>query len=228
MIIQAVLAALGQLGDRRFIWVLAKSVAITIVGLVLMALGLQWLLPETITLPWFGEVAWLGWVLDRAVVWAMLAASTFLMVPVAAIVIGFFLEEVAMAVERLHYPDKLPSQPIGFWAGAAEGMRFLLILIGVNLIALIFYLLFAPFAPIIFIVVNGILLGREYGQLVAMRHLGKAGAAAFRKRNRLTIWVAGMLMAVPLTIPVINLLVPVVGVATYTHLFHRLGAAQSK
>jgi hypothetical protein len=31
-------------------------------------------------------------------------------------------------------------------------------------------------------------------------------------------------MAAPLSIPVLNLLVPVLGVATFTHLFHRLAA----
>ena len=29
-------------------------------------------------------------------------------------------------------------------------------------------------------------------------------------------------MALPLTIPVVNLLIPVLGAATFTHLFHRL------
>jgi hypothetical protein len=33
-------------------------------------------------------------------------------------------------------------------------------------------------------------------------------------------------MAAPLSIPVVNLLVPVLGVATFTHIFHRLAAAR--
>ena len=31
-------------------------------------------------------------------------------------------------------------------------------------------------------------------------------------------------MVVPLTIPLVNLLVPILGAATFTHLFHRLEA----
>lgn len=228
MIIQSILAAFDQLGDRRFLWVVVKSIIVTLLGLIAMVLGVQWLLPETITLPWIGEVSWLGWVLDRAVFWAMSVASVFLMIPVAAVVIGFFLEEVAHAVESEHYPDRIPQSPIGFFAGLGEGLRFLLILIVVNLFAMILYLIFVPFAPLIFIAINGVLLGREYAQLVAMRHLGRLGANAFRRRNRATIWGAGMLMAVPLTVPFLNLLVPVIGVATFTHLFHKLQAAQSK
>ena len=29
-------------------------------------------------------------------------------------------------------------------------------------------------------------------------------------------------MAIPLTIPVMNLIIPIIGVAAFTHLFHRL------
>jgi uncharacterized protein involved in cysteine biosynthesis len=31
-------------------------------------------------------------------------------------------------------------------------------------------------------------------------------------------------MAVPLTIPLVNLVVPILGVATFTHLYHRLNS----
>ena len=225
MIFNAFFAALGQLGDRRFIWVVAKSVGITILALFLLTLGLQWLMPETISLPWIGEVAWLGSALDGAAIVAMLVASIFLMIPISTVVIGLFLEEVADAVEDVHYPNDSAANRISLSQGMIEGLQFLGLLIAVNLVALILYLIFAPFAPIIFIVVNGILLGREYAQLVAMRHVGRKGAKAFRAKNRLTIWVAGMLMAVPLMVPVLNLLVPVFGVATYTHLFQKLRAA---
>jgi uncharacterized protein involved in cysteine biosynthesis len=36
------------------------------------------------------------------------------------------------------------------------------------------------------------------------------------------VWLAGILMAAPLSIPLVNLVIPVLGVATFTHLFHRL------
>jgi len=66
------------------------------------------------------------------------------------------------------------------------------------------------------------LLGREYFQMVAMRRLGRAGADALRKKHRLQIWLAGFLMAVPLSVPFVNLFIPVLGAATFTHMFHRL------
>jgi uncharacterized protein involved in cysteine biosynthesis len=49
-----------------------------------------------------------------------------------------------------------------------------------------------------------------------------------RGRYSLWIWLAGSLMAVPLSIPLLNLIVPVVGVATYTHMFHRLNRLSAR
>jgi len=105
-------------------------------------------------------------------------------------------------------------------------LKFLAVLIGVNLLALVLYFAIPPLAPFLFWGVNGVLLGREYAQVVALRRSDAAGAAAFRQRHRGTIFVAGVLMAVPLTIPVINLLVPILGAATFTHLYHRLSGSR--
>ena len=81
------------------------------------------------------------------------------------------------------------------------------------------------FAPLIFWGLNGFLLGREYFQLVALRRLGREGAEQMRQEHGFQIWMAGALMAIPLTIPLLNLLIPVLGAATFTHLFHRLNSS---
>src|SRR5699024_6870009 len=93
------------------------------------------------------------------------------------------------------------------------------------LLALVLYFLSGPLAPFVFYAVNGYLLGREYFELVAARHMGLADAAAFRRRHWARAWAAGTLMAIPLTVPVMSLFVPVLGVATVTHQFHRLRQA---
>jgi uncharacterized protein involved in cysteine biosynthesis len=74
----------------------------------------------------------------------------------------------------------------------------------------------------VFWAVNGWLLGREYFQLVAARRLGHRAATQLRKRHALQIWALGAVMAVPLSVPVVNLFVPVLGVAAYCHMYHRL------
>jgi CysZ protein len=226
MILGDFLKALGQITDGRFLGVLAIGLGLTIALLVgfylVFVTVIGWIVPESFTLPWIGEITWV----DNALTWAgvpvMLLLSSILMVPVASAFISMFLETIAAAVERKHYPNLPPARSIGIIEGLVDAVKFLGLLIVVNLLALVLYLVFTPLAPILFWVVNGVLLGREYAQLVALRRSDAAGAAAFRKRHRPTIFVAGVLMAVPLTIPVVNLLVPILGAATFTHLYHRL------
>jgi uncharacterized protein involved in cysteine biosynthesis len=218
--------ALGQLGDRRFLLVVAKAVAST----VLLLAGLSWVagwgagfLPTDLgEWPLVGQVTLPETGLQGLAVGAVLVASVFLMIPVAAIVIGFFLEDVAEAVEARHYPALPSARPPGLVANLVNALRFAAIVVFANLLALILYFFSGPLAPLVFYAVNGYLLGREYFELVAARHMPFREAVALRRRHRLRAWAAGTLMAVPLTIPILNILVPVLGVATVTHQFHRL------
>ncbi|MCB1369345.1 MAG: EI24 domain-containing protein [Rhodobacteraceae bacterium] len=221
--------AVAQLRDPRFLGVLLKALAITVIGLALVfwavMAGLGWILPESVALPWIGPVRFLDDLASLAAVGLMLVLSVVLMVPTAAAVVGFFLEEVAEAVEAEHYPELAPVAGPGLSAQIGDGLRFFALVVAVNLAALVVYLLLPPLAPFVFWLVNGFLLGREYFQLVAMRRLGPEGAARLRRANAGRIWLAGTAMAVPLSVPVLNLLVPILGVAVFTHQFHRLAPA---
>ncbi|MFV0333354.1 MAG: EI24 domain-containing protein [Tropicimonas sp.] len=220
-----VLKAIRQLSDHRFlrVFLLGTGLSIALLAAATWALVwlLGWLLPENFTL--FGHsLATPESLLSAAAIGVMLVASVFLMVPVASAFTGFFLEDVAAAVEARHYPHLPPARPVPLAEALADTLSFLGVIVAVNLVALILYFVSGPFAPLIFWAVNGFLLGREYFQLVAMRRLGRAGASAARRRHMPQIWLAGTLMAAPLSIPVLNLFVPILGAATFTHLFHRL------
>ena len=225
-ILPSVALALSQFGDPTFRAVFLKGVGITVALLLAAAWGtfalLGWLLPDTFTLPWIGTVGFLDEVASGAGLLAVLVASIFLMVPVASAVTGFFLDDVADAVEARHHPRLRPARRLSLFESAREAAGFLVLIVLVNLAALVVYLLVAPLAPFVFWAVNGFLLGREYFQLVALRRVGREGAKRMRRRHAPTIWLAGILMAVPLTVPVVNLAVPILGAATFAHLFHRL------
>ncbi len=232
MIVADFLRALRQLGDPRFRRVLLLGISLTVLLLVAVYGALLWLLnwlvPDQATLPWIGTVGWIDDLLSGASILVMLLASVFLMVPVASAFSSFFLDDVAGAVERQHYPGLPEPRRMGLADGLRDAIGFMGVLIAANLVALVFYLVLAPAAPLIFVALNGFLLGREYFQLVAMRRMTRAEANALRRRHAGTIWAAGALMALPLTVPVVNLLVPVLGAATFTHLFQRLaGTATS-
>lgn len=217
---------IGQIGGRGSLALLVRALALTVVALALVAwlfvAGLGWLVPETVSLPWIGPVGFVDDLAFWAAVGGVLVLSAFLMVPVAAAVVGFFLEGVAEAVETRHYPALPPARAIPLATQVGDALRFFVLVVAANLLALAIYLAVAPLAPFIFWIVNGFLLGREYFQLVASRRLGRQEAVALRKRHAATIWLTGTAMAVPLSVPVLNLFVPIVGVAVFTHQFHRL------
>ena len=221
--IAPILKALDQLPDPRFRGVLLKAVAMTLGVLVALYALVGFLVAgiDPFTLPWIGTVD-PGALMAGIAIGAVMLASIFLMIPVASLCIGFLLDDIADAVERLHYPHLPATSGPGFVVTLIDSVRFFAILVGANILALAIYLLVAPLAPVIFYLVNGYLLGREYFQLVALRRLPQAEAKALRQANRGRIWAMGVAMAVPLSIPIFNLLVPLVGVAAYTHLFHEL------
>lgn len=226
VILSCFLAALGQWGDPRFRRVVALGVGLT-AGLLLliyaaMVAVIQWLVPETTDLPLIGPVGGLDTLLSVGSVLVMLLASVFLMVPVASAFTGLFLETVADAVEDRHYPGLPAPRPQGLAEGMLAAVGFFGVVLGANLVALLLWPFAGPLVPILFWSLNGYLLGREYVTLVAQRRLGRAGARALWRAHRGRIWGAGILMAAPLSVPVVNLLIPVFGVATFTHLVHRL------
>lgn len=218
--------ALAQLGDGRFLRITLIGVALAILLLVGLSVASVWLLaqilPSTVALPWIGPVDWIATVLGWGLGVALSVLSVFLMVPVASAFSGLFLDRVAAAVEDRHYPDLPPARPQTMIDGLIASVNFLGVLVLVNLLALILWPLAGPFVPALFWAVNGYLLGREYFELAAQRRMSRAEARTLRRTNSGRIWLAGVLMAVPLTIPVVNLFVPVLGAATFTHLCHRM------
>jgi len=219
------LRAAGQLSDARFVGVLAWSLALTLALLAGLSLGAVWLvglLPSSFDLPLIGEVPMPFMAVRGLALGAMVWLSALLMFPVAAMFVNLMLDRIVDAVEARHYPELAAVRPMGLGEAVKGAVGFTLVVLGVNLVAMIFYLVSGPFAPLIFWAVNGYLFGREYFELVALRRLDPAAMRRLRGRHRLRIWLAGTLIAVPLSIPVVNLLVPVLGVATYTHMFHRL------
>ncbi|SLN43434.1 EI24 domain-containing protein [Pseudooctadecabacter jejudonensis] len=230
MILSDVTKALAQMGDPRFRRVLALGVGLTLALLVAVYaafLGfLGWLDPASLDLPFLGPNAFVGGLLSWGSMALMLVFSIFLMIPVASAITSLFLEDVAAAVEAQHYPHLPAATPVSWADGIRDTLSFMALLIFVNLVGLLLLPLFWFAAPVMFYLINGFLLGREYFTVAAMRRAGRQGAKDLRRRNLPQIWMAGTLIAVPLTIPVLNLLVPILGAATFTHLYHRVAATR--
>ena len=152
MILDDFLKALRQLSDPRFLRVLVTGLALTIALLVglywVLSVAIGWLIPDTLSLPWIGEIGGIDAALSWAAIPVMLLASVFLMVPVASAFTGIFLDQIADAVEDRHYPTLPPARRLGLAEGLVDALKFLGVVLAVNLVALLAYLLFAPIAPI--------------------------------------------------------------------------------
>lgn len=180
------------------------------------------------------EIAWLEWLTELAGLGALIVTLFLLFPAVVALCVGFFLDEVAEAVERRWYPADSPGRELSMATTLKEGALFGALALGLNLLALPLYLalLFVPPLNLfLFYGLNGYLLGREYFDLASRRHLSAADAASLRKANAGRVFFAGALIAMLATVPFVNLVAPIVGVAAMTHVFKRLrqdGAVATK
>jgi uncharacterized protein involved in cysteine biosynthesis len=71
----------------------------------------------------------------------------------------------------------------------------------------------------VFYVLNGYLLGREYYETVALRRLDARLAGELRRRNRWRVFLAGVVITLMLTVPLLNLIAPVIATAFMVHIF---------
>ena len=217
--------ALAQIGDQRFRRVVFLGVLLALALLVavyaLLLIVIQWFDPGSVELFMIGPVTGLGTLLSIGSFFLILGLSIVLMVPTAAAFSGIFVEDVADAVEDEFYPGLPPAPPRSFGTGLIEVVNFTGVFIAVNFLLLLALFLGPLYIPIYW-AANGWLLGREYFNIVGLRRLPPDEVKALRRQHGFQVWIAGTLMAAPLSIPLLNLVIPVLGVATFTHLFHRL------
>ena len=231
MIFSDFLKSIAQFDDPRFRRVLWRGLGLTMLLLaaacLLVIYSVNQLLSSALVAGVIGDQSWLGSLFNIGGVLFTIALSIWLMVPVASAIIALFLDEVAQAVEARHYPH-LPKQAAAkLQDQILVSIRFLGLLILANIGALILSMTLPFLAPVVFWATNGYLMGREYFQMAAMRRVPRTQAQELLRRHRGAIWCAGILMAIPLTIPLVGLFIPILGAATFTHLFERLRALPS-
>ncbi|MDO5605967.1 MAG: EI24 domain-containing protein [Paracoccus sp. (in: a-proteobacteria)] len=219
---QALIRGWGDLLRPQILGLVARGIGLTLALLVLLQGLIFWMLRSfvggSLSLPWWGEIT-IGPLLG----WASLALfpvlGFFLMAPVAAAFSGLYAGTVSARVETIHYPSR-QGQETDFWDSFLESLPVIggMLLIGV--ICLIAMPVLGPFAPVLFYGANGWLLGREFFQMAARRHLDPDRASALRIANRPAVIALGIMIALALTVPVLNIAVPVLAAASFTHLFH--------
>jgi uncharacterized protein involved in cysteine biosynthesis len=216
----ALALSLAQLGDRAILSVLRKSLLLTLAVFILLGGAIWWGVNRLLE----------GWTYNgslaaaAALIVSMLALwLTFRAVAIA--IVGLYADTIVAAVESRHYPRALATArdvPMdqSVRMGLASAARF----VGVNLLLLPAYLALMVTGvgtAALFLAVNAWLLGRDLGDMVAVRHLSPAELPKWRRRTMARRFLLGLAVTGLFLVPVLNILAPVLGAAMATHYYHR-------
>jgi CysZ protein len=222
--------ALSQMSSPPFRRVLLKAAALALLVIVLLGIALNRLFA------WMAEggTAWaeastgmhtpwvvLGWILSVAATLGIISGAVFIMPAVTAFTGTFFVDEIGEEVERTHYPAEPVGRALPLWRAVYEGIKTALLALAIYLCAVPF-LLFAGLGFVMMFLANAYLLGREYFLLAAMRFRSPDEAKALWRAERSRVFLGGMLIALFVSIPIVNLATPLFAMALMVHLHKRL------
>jgi CysZ protein len=217
----ALTKAFAQIDDPRLQRILLWGVALAL-G-VLLTLGvLLWVV--VIQLHLFSW-AWLETLFEWGSGLVIALLMILLFPAVVSATNGLFLEAVAEAVEGRHYPGLAHPRAQSIHEAILSGLKFALVAILLNLAALPVYVVGIFLPPLNFFVfygLNGYLLGREYYETVALRRLDEKQAGEVRRHYRGRVFLAGVVITLMLTVPLLNLIAPVIATAFMVHIFESI------
>jgi CysZ protein len=217
--IDAAIRAFAQTFSPPLRRILFKAVLLAILLLLVLGVVLQTVITHFIVLPQPFEMA-----LAIVTGLGLIAGAIYLMGPISSLVAALFLDEVAGEVERSDYPGDPPGRALPIGHSIVLSAKFFGIVLAVNFVALLF-LLVPGVNVAVFFVANGYLLGREYFELAAMRFRPAEEAQALRRENAVSVFLAGLVIAGILAVPILNLITPVFATAFMVHMHKRIAAA---
>ena len=214
--VRALLLAVAQLDDPACAGVLARSIGLSLLAYGLLLAGSVWGIHALLA-----NVHWLpGWLAGVLGTIGVVLLAFWLFLPTVMLIATLFIERVALAVDRRHYPFLPPPSPaalpVQIWDGVALAFQVLVL----NAVAVVLALLLPGIGLVLGIAVSGWAIGRGLFVAVAMRRMGRAEAQALYRRRRLAVLLPGLALAAAATLPGVNLLVPIVGTAAMVHVLN--------
>lgn len=212
MLLENASLAFKQALSKPFRSIFWRSLGLTLLLLVGVWVGLQAVLASFLVVPY----PWLETALSIVAGFGSFIFMGFLIAPVTALFAAIFQDEIAAKVERFSYPDDPPGQALPIGRSIVLAVKFVSLVIVVNLAALL--LLLVPGVNlIIFFIANGYLLGREFFEFAALRFHGEQEAKRLRSRHSTTVFFGGLVIAGVLAVPILNLLTPIFATIYMVH-----------
>jgi CysZ protein len=184
--------------------------------------ALWWVLAIVIHSQLASEARWVEWLAGLLGVFAAPALTWLLFPSVVLMILGLYSEAIIRAVERRHYPNLATPSSSRQVANLWSGIRLAAIGLVLNIVAVPLYLLFPGLNLVLFLGLNGYLLGREYFDVVALRRVDWRAAQQLWRQHRASFILSGVVVAGLFAVPFVNLVAPIIGLAAAVHLVERL------
>jgi CysZ protein len=215
--IQDAFGAFAQTFSPPLRKILLKSIGLAILLIIALGAALQWLLQFMLPLasPYNTIAAILLGVLT-------LALAFFAMAPVTSLMAAIFLDDVAEEVERTKFPADSPGKPLSIPRAAVLSAKFFGVVLLVNLGAILLWFVIPVLNVGVFFIANAYLLSREFFEMAAMRFRSPEEARVLRRRNAVSVFLSGLIVAAVVSVPVLNLITPVFATAFMVRRHKRL------
>jgi len=215
--------AISQLDDPILLSVLLRSFAWSIASFIALHFATIWMLQRMLEVH-----GWLAWGVGVLGSVAASFLTLWLFLPVAAAIGTMYLDRIALAVEHRFYRLP-PPNGASFIEQSLDGIEVALKVLGLNILGLMLTLMLPGIGLLLGWIIAAYAIGRGLFVAVAMRRMPRDVAESIYHANRGIVLAQGAVLALAAYVPVMNLLIPVIGVAAMVHVLDMaITAAETK
>ena len=205
--------AISQLDDPAFRGVLWRSVGWSIGCFAALHFVAVWMVHRILDLH-----GWLAWAADILGSVGASVLALWLFLPVAAAIGTLYLDRIARAVEHRYYPLLPPPEGASLLDQTWDGVAVALQILALNIVGLLLVFLVPGIGLVVGWMIAAYAIGRGLFVMVAMRRMPRPRAELLYRRRRGLILTQGATLALAAYVPIMNLLIPIVGVAAMVHI----------
>jgi len=218
----------SQFTEQKTLKLLLKTVLITFFLLLLINVSIYCFLDWAGFYQYLIHSLFVPVILGKVVVFIILHMISMLLFPALLIGIsGVFLEDIADLVEEKYYSYLPKANKISTFQQLKSLLSLIGLILFVNLLMIPIYF-FPVINIIIFYLLNGYLISKEYFELISLRRISVENYRKLWKKKFFSIYVGGIICSIGISVPILNLFVPYLSTAFMVHLFDNYTQYDSK